>query len=43
VVKAFDTGFMQPLLTNLKRGVPTFKEELLLVASFYKVENEQEL
>jgi succinate-semialdehyde dehydrogenase/glutarate-semialdehyde dehydrogenase len=35
---------MQPtLLTNLKRGVPTFKEELFgPVASFYKVENEQE-
>jgi succinate-semialdehyde dehydrogenase/glutarate-semialdehyde dehydrogenase len=29
-------------LTNLKRGVPTFKEELFgPVASFYKVENEQ--
>jgi succinate-semialdehyde dehydrogenase/glutarate-semialdehyde dehydrogenase len=33
---------MQPTLTNLKRGVPTFKEELFGVA-FYKVENEQEL
>jgi acyl-CoA reductase-like NAD-dependent aldehyde dehydrogenase len=43
--RASDTGaFMQPtLLTNLKRGVPTFKEELFgPVASFYKVENEQE-
>jgi succinate-semialdehyde dehydrogenase/glutarate-semialdehyde dehydrogenase len=29
-------------LTNLKRGVPTFKEELFGPASFYKVENEQE-
>lgn len=43
--RAFDTGaFMQPtILTNLKRGVPTFQEELFgPVASFYKVENEQE-
>ena len=43
--RASDIGaFMQPtLLTNLKRGVPTFKEELFgPVASFYKVENEQE-
>jgi acyl-CoA reductase-like NAD-dependent aldehyde dehydrogenase len=43
--RAFDTGaYMQPtLLTDLKRGVPTFKEELFgPVASFYKVENEQE-
>jgi succinate-semialdehyde dehydrogenase/glutarate-semialdehyde dehydrogenase len=44
VVRAFDTGaFMQPtLLTNLKRGVPTFKEELFIGSLFYKVENEQE-
>ncbi|WP_016989072.1 NAD-dependent succinate-semialdehyde dehydrogenase [Flavobacterium sp. ACAM 123] len=43
--RASDTGaYMQPtLLTNLKRGVPTFQEELFgPVASFYKVENEQE-
>ena len=43
--RAFDTGaFMQPtILTNLKRGVPTFQEELFgPVASFYKVGNEQE-
>ncbi|TDE02639.1 NAD-dependent succinate-semialdehyde dehydrogenase [Flavobacterium hiemivividum] len=43
--RAFDTGaFMQPtILTNLKRGVPTFYEELFgPVASFYKVKNEQE-
>lgn len=42
--RASDTGaFMQPtILTNLKRGVPTFQEELFgPVASFYKVENEQ--
>jgi succinate-semialdehyde dehydrogenase/glutarate-semialdehyde dehydrogenase len=43
-VRAFDTGALcNLLLTNLKRGVPTFKEELFgPVASFYKVENEQE-
>jgi succinate-semialdehyde dehydrogenase/glutarate-semialdehyde dehydrogenase len=37
-------SFMQPtILTNLKRGVPTFQEELFgPVASFYKVKNEQE-
>lgn len=43
--RAFETGaFMQPtILTNLKRGVPTFQEELFgPVASFYKVANEQE-
>lgn len=43
--RALDTGaFMQPtILTNLKRGVPTFYEELFgPVASFYKVKNEQE-
>lgn len=43
--RAFETGaYMQPtILTNLKRGVPTFYEELFgPVASFYKVKNEQE-
>jgi succinate-semialdehyde dehydrogenase/glutarate-semialdehyde dehydrogenase len=43
--RASETGaFMQPtILTNLKRGVSTFYEELFgPVASFYKVENEQE-
>ena len=43
--RASDAGaFMQPtILTNLKRGVPTFQEELFgPVASFYKVENEEE-
>jgi succinate-semialdehyde dehydrogenase/glutarate-semialdehyde dehydrogenase len=43
--RASETGaFMQPtILTNLKRGDSTFYEELFgPVASFYKVENEQE-
>lgn len=43
--RASDTGaFMQPtILTNLKRGEPTFYEELFgPVASFYKVKDEQE-
>lgn len=43
--RAFEQGaYMQPtLLTNLKRGEPTFYEELFgPVASFYRVKNEQE-
>lgn len=43
--RASDIGaYMQPtILTNLKRGVPTFYEELFgPVASFYKVKDEQE-
>jgi succinate-semialdehyde dehydrogenase/glutarate-semialdehyde dehydrogenase len=43
--RAFAEGaYMQPtLLTNLKRGEPTFYEELFgPVASFYRVKNEQE-
>ena len=43
--RAFETGaYLQPtLLTNLKRGEPTFYEELFgPVASFYRVKNEQE-
>jgi succinate-semialdehyde dehydrogenase/glutarate-semialdehyde dehydrogenase len=28
-------------LTNLKRGVPTFKKNYLASSLFYKVENEQ--
>ncbi|AWG21113.1 succinate-semialdehyde dehydrogenase [Flavobacterium faecale] len=43
--RAFEEGaYMQPtLLTNLKRGEPTFYEELFgPVASFYKVKDEQE-
>jgi acyl-CoA reductase-like NAD-dependent aldehyde dehydrogenase len=43
--RASDTGaYMQPtILTNLKRGEPTFQEELFgPVASFYKVKDEQE-
>ncbi|HSM63301.1 MAG TPA: aldehyde dehydrogenase family protein, partial [Gillisia sp.] len=43
--RALDTGaYMQPtILTNLKRGEPTFYEELFgPVASFYKVKDEQE-
>jgi succinate-semialdehyde dehydrogenase/glutarate-semialdehyde dehydrogenase len=43
--RAFEEGaYMQPtLLTNLKRGEPTFYEELFgPVASFYSVKNEQE-
>lgn len=43
--RAHEEGaYMQPtLLTNLKRGVPTFTEELFgPVASFYKVKDEQE-